>query len=500
MPKGGARRLLLPILTAALTGCTAPAPAERPARGPLVVLLSDAILGLDPNGEVESVTESVLFNVYEPLVGFDDKLGIRTMLAESWEHPKPEQWRFRLRPGVRFHDGTPLTAPLVRDALLAVQRDKGSEASEFLSQVVDIAAVDDRTLDLVTAQPRALLSSLPVVYVTKKNAGGAFPPLVGTGPYRVAAYRGDTGQVDLARTTDYWGPRAEFEKVTFQAVRDPAQRLSRLDNGDADIAYDVPPGLAASLTRARLVRRPGVTLYYLGLDLRPGRNNPLGRKEVRAALQAAIDRKRIVLEAQNGMAALAFQTAPPSVFGFDPALPAPRVDRAAAVAGLKGAGYPEGFALTIDAAREVVPAAQSVASDLRGVGIRADVREWPRHEVWDRAQQGKSQAFLVGWSFTSGESGEFYEYCLHTPTGAFGFFNYGRYSNPRIDRIAESNGAVLEASERQRLLQEAAAIVLEDMPVLPLYVADDVYGVRPGVAFKPRPDGEIWLPDVRSEP
>ena len=98
-------------------------------------------------------------------MGFDDKLGIRTMLAESWEHPRPEQWRFRLRPNVRFHDGTPLTAPLVRDALIAIQKAKGSEAAEFLSQIVDIAAVDDRTIDLVTAEPRALLGSLPVIYI-----------------------------------------------------------------------------------------------------------------------------------------------------------------------------------------------------------------------------------------------------------------------------------------------------------------------------------------------
>jgi peptide/nickel transport system substrate-binding protein len=433
-------------------------------------------------------------------VGFDDKLGIRTMLAESWEHPKPEQWRFRLRPGVRFHDGTPLTAPLVRDALLAIQQVKGSEAAEFLSQVVDIAAVDDRTIDLFTAEPRALLSSLPVIYIVKKNAGGAFPPLVGTGPYRVARYANATGQVDLERTRDYWGERPEFDKVTFQAVKDPAQRLRQLDRGDADIAYDVPPQLASRLTRARLVRRPGVTLYYLGLDLRPGRDNPLNRKPVRQALHRAIDRSRIVQEAQKGMAAIGHQTAPSSVFGFDPRLVAPPADPAAARALLAQAGYPAGFALTIDAAREVLPAAQLVAAGLSGVGLRVEVREGARHEVWDRAQQGRSQAFIVGWSFTSGESGEFYEFCLHTPTGAYGFFNYGRYSNPQIDKVAEGNGAVLDASERQRLLQKAAAIVMDDLPVLPLYVSDDIYGVGPGVRFRPRPDGEIWLPDVRAEP
>jgi peptide/nickel transport system substrate-binding protein len=487
------------VLATSLVGCAAPASREEAPREPLVVLLSDKILGLDPNLEVESVTESVLFNVYEPLVGFDDKLGIRTMLAESWEHPRPEQWRFRLRPGVRFHDGTPLTAPLVRDALLAVRSATGTEPAEFLTQVVDIAAVDDRTLDLITAQPRALLASLPVIYVVKKNAGGSFPALVGTGPYRVGAYDAGTGQVELVRTNDYWGQRPEFERVRFLAVRDPAERVRRLERGDADISYDLSPRLASSLTWARLVRRPGVTLYYLGLDLRPGRGNPLSKQPVRQALHRALDRRRIVQDGQNGMAVIAHQTAPSSVFGFDPTLVAPSPDPAAAWALLEQAGYPKGFSLTIDAAREVLPAARLVAADFQGIGLRTEVREGARHEVWDRAQHGESQAFLVGWSFTSGESGEFFEYCLHTPTGSYGFFNYGRYKNPKIDAIAERNAAILDAPERRRQLQGAAALVMQDLPVLPLYVADDVYGVRPGVSFRPRPDGEIWLPDVRTE-
>jgi peptide/nickel transport system substrate-binding protein len=482
-----------------LAGCTPPGPAPRAGRDALVVLLSDRILGLDPNAEVESVTESVLFNVYEPLVGFDDRLGIRTMLAESWEHPQPEQWRFRLRPGVRFHDGTPLTAPLVRDALLAVQRAKGTEASEFLSQVVDIAAVDDGTIDLVTAEPRALLSSLPVIYVVKKNANGVFPPLVGTGPFRVNAYAPETGQVDLERSDDYWGPRPEFRQVTFRAVREALERLALLERGDADLAYDVPPSLASTLKRARVVRRPGVTLYYLGLDLREGRANPLNRRPVREALHRALDRQRIVQEAQGGMAAIGHQPAPSSIFGFDPAVVAPSPDPVASRELLRKAGYPDGFSIAIDAGHELVPAARLVAADFRAVGLQAEVREGARHDVWDLAQKGRSEAFLVGWSFTSGESGEFLEYCLHTSTTAYGFFNYGGYSNPRIDALAERNAAILDTSERRAQLQAAAGIVMEDLPILPLFVADDVYGVGRGISFRPRPDGEIWLPDVRSE-
>jgi peptide/nickel transport system substrate-binding protein len=305
------------------------------------------------------------------------------------------------------------------------------------------------------------------------------------------------GEIRLSRSNGYWGKRSDFESVSFLPVKDPVERLAKVNRGEADIAYDVPPALASGPGPSRILRRPGVTLYYLGLDLRGGNSNPLRRKDVRLALHTAIDRERLVQEAQHGMAAAANQTAPSSIFGFNPKLVAPAPDPVRAQALLKQAGFPEGFALTIDAAREVLPAAQHVAADLQAVGLQAAVREGARHEVWDRAQQGRSQAFLVGWSFTSGESSEFFEYCLHTPTSSYGFFNYGHYSNPKIDAVAEENAAILDPTDRQRRLQEATTLVMEELPVLPLYVADDVYAVREGISFLPRPDGEIWLPDVR---
>jgi peptide/nickel transport system substrate-binding protein len=203
-------------------GCRAARQPEA-AQASLRIAISDDLPSLDPNRVVDTVSESVLFNVYEPLVGFDEKLGIRTLLAEFWEHPEPERWRFRLRRGVRFHDGTPLTAAIARDALLAVRGRAELEASEFLSRVSEITAVDDSTLDLVTQSPRVLLPDLPVVFVTKPNAAGPFPPSVGTGPYRIGpASRG--AEIELERFEGYWGTAPEFPRVTFVSVEDPGQR------------------------------------------------------------------------------------------------------------------------------------------------------------------------------------------------------------------------------------------------------------------------------------
>jgi peptide/nickel transport system substrate-binding protein len=127
----------------------------------------------------------VLSNVYEPLVDLDANLRPLPVLARSWENPQPERWRFRLRPDVRFHDGTPLTAEAVRTAIEALRAGAApAEAAQFLNQVREVAVVDPLTLDLVTREPRALLASLSFFHVTKPNAAGRFPPFAGTGPYR----------------------------------------------------------------------------------------------------------------------------------------------------------------------------------------------------------------------------------------------------------------------------------------------------------------------------
>jgi peptide/nickel transport system substrate-binding protein len=477
--------------------CAAPRPAPSAGRV-LRIAISDDLPSLDPNRVVDTVSESVLFNVYEPLVGFDDKLGIRTLLAESWEHPAPERWRFRLRRGVVFHDGVPLDATLVRDALLAVQRAPDLEASEFLSQVSDIVAVDASTLDLVTREPRALLPNLPVVFVTKPNTAGGFPPSVGTGPYRIARQSTENGEIDLERAPGYWGPSAHFDRVTFVAAEDPKTRVGLLKRGLADIVYELPPALVGELPDdAEMLRSPGVALFYAGFDLRDRPGNPLRVPAVRRALHLAADRDRIVTEAQRGMGVASGQPAPPAVFGFDPALEPPRADPQAARELLKQAGYAKGFALSIDASPDNAPAARVLAEDWRGVGVAAEVHVFKRDEVYDRAGRGQSQVFVVGWSYSSGEASEFLEYCLHTPTGRLGFNNLGAYSNPLVDAAASENPTLLDTVERQRRLQRAMRLVMDDLPVLPLYVADDVYGVRRGLRFRPRADGEIWLPDVR---
>ncbi len=475
-----------------LAACRTPAPP----RDVITVLTSNDILSVDPNRELENVTWSVLGNVYEPLIDFDAELRARPALAESWLQPSPDRWRFRLRRGAVFHDGAPVDAEAVKAALLKLRHAPEFEASQYLAPIESVEVVDSRTLDLVTRGPRALLSNLAIVLVTKPNASGAFPPLVGTGPYRLSAWEPGR-RVVLERVASGTGPVAPIQRAVFEPEPDPAARLRRLAEGSADLTEDIPPALSADPpSGVRIERQAGLTLYVLSLNLRKRPGNPFADLRVRRALHLAIDRRALVDRLLNGQGLVATQPAPPRVFGFDPNLPEPRFDPQEARRLLAEAGRGAGFGVRLDIASDRRQAGELLREDLGAVGIDVEINAVPRATVYDLGRAGKSELLFMGWNFVSGESSEYLEYCLHTAGPVLGLTNYTGYSNRRLDEIAEENGGVLDPVKRRGLLHEAAAIAMADLPMLPLYVGDDIYAVRNELRFRARVGSSLRVADM----
>ena len=508
--------LAAPAVLIPLAGCSRTAQRQDS----VTILLSADIHSLDPNREIEQVTDSVLANVFEPLVGFDEELQARTVLAESWEHPAPERWRIHLRPGVTFHDGVPLTAGLVRDALMLIKDAPSDEAAQFLSKVREISVGADNTVDIVTDEPRAILAALPGLYIAKKNAAGDFPPLVGTGPYRIVSWK-PQDRVVLERWPGYRGPAPAFREAVFVPVPDEAERLSRLAAGQADIAYAIPAEGAREPVGVRFLSRPGLTVYYIGFNLREapanapvgssgaptnprrdsavprGPRNPFRDPHVRQAFHLGIDRDALVEKGLSAKAAVATQPVAPAVFGFDPDVPRPLYDPVHARELLAQAGHGAGLRVRLDLPMARLSVGQLMQQQLRDIGVELALNVLDGEAVYQLAMAGKSDLFLVGWDCSTGEASEFYEFCLHTPSGQYGKGNYGGYSNPEIDLIAETNAGILDPRTRRRLLQKAAVIVMDELPVLPLWVRDDVYGVRSELTFRLRADASVRLADVR---
>ncbi len=482
------------VLVAAALGCARTPP---PPEDPLRVLLAFDVISLDPNRSVEVSTDAVLMSAYEPLVGLDEDLKVQPLLASMWEHPDPAHWRFRLRSGVRFHDGSPLTASAVREALVRVKGDSSLEAGQFLRQAAQIIVLDDATIEIATREPRALLASLPFVYVAKPNAPGAFPPFLGTGPYRIEEWT--PGQrIRLAHFEGYWGSRPEFRQVILKPEAEASERLRLLLRGDADLAYAMTPELAERQgPGVRFLRRSGLAVFYLGFDVRPRPGNPFSDVRVRRAFHLALDREAIVRHVLRGRGVVPTQPVAPLVLGFEPALPEPGRDPAEARRLLAEAGYPRGITVRFDFPKARADVARLVQEQLGPVGVKLALNPLVGDGVHELGKDGKSQLFLAGWSCSSGEAGEFYEFCLHTPREGLGAGNYGRYSNPRVDAIADTSAAILDLRQRQTALREAARIVMEDLPVLPLFIEDDIFGIREGLTATPRADGATRLDSVR---
>jgi peptide/nickel transport system substrate-binding protein len=137
-----------------------------------------------------------------------------------------------------------------------------------------------------------------------------------------------------------------------------------------------------------------------------------------------------------------------------------------------------------------------VKENLEAIGVRLEMNGLHRDSVYDLVKDGGSRFFFVGWDCASGVASEFYTFCLHTPSPRYGMLNYGQYSNPTVDRIVETNTAILDPRRRQQLLQQAAAVVMDELPVLPLWVQDDIYAAREDVVFEPRADGRVALLDM----
>jgi peptide/nickel transport system substrate-binding protein len=484
------RRLLAALLAVAMASCR-PAPEAQPLR----VLIVDDVLSLDPNRRIDTVTDGVLFNVYEPLVGLDRDLQPRPVLASGWEHPTPETWRFTLRRGIRFHDGTLLDARLVREALLGLREAEG-DAAQFLTPVRDIVVVDEHTIDLVTEKPRSLLASLPFLYVTKKNAKGTDPPLVGTGPYRIRSWKARE-HIDLVRFPEY---REELPAAPgaarFLPVPDDASRLDRVARGEADLALGVPPVLAAGpRVGVEWVEHQGISVFYLGFNLRHAAVRDV---RVRRAVHLALDRDEVLGRVLLGRGAVASQPVAPVIFGYNPSLPAPQRDLEAARRLLAEAGHGSGLTLSLIISSGRLDVAQLLTRQLGEAGILLDVKS-KDDDVYGAMEQGTADLFFMGWDCSTGEASEFYEFCMHTPGGVHGRGNYGHYSNRRIDEIAQTNATILDQRQRRKLLEEAASLVMEELPVLPLYVRDEIYAVRPGVKFQPRSDSQVRLADVTVE-
>jgi peptide/nickel transport system substrate-binding protein len=489
------RRAALPLLAALCAAAgLAPGCSRATVRDRLVIAYEDGVISLDPHRQDESVTISVLANIYEGLVGFDADMRIVPLVAQGYTNPAGGGWRFHLRPGVTFHNGERLSAG---DVVYSMERARSGPASAMrglLAAVDRVTALDSLTVEITTSRPLPTLINVLSQVAIVPQGSDPDRQAVGTGPYRFVRYLPGRG-VELAANGRYWGPAARYRTVEFRSIADGAERTAALLRGDVDLSASIDEGQREQIGRhpgLKMLVIPGTSVSIIGFAA-PGPTDPLADARVRRALSLAIDRAAIIDNVYHGYAQPANQLVHPTIFGFAPGLPPIARDTAAAARLLRAAGYGRGLTLRLDVARELRSEIAPLSAQLREVGIRlvADTLDWS--DLYHRIESGTSTCYRMGISCSFGDASEIIN-DLHSGRRAA-----GGYRNPSLDRLIDDADREFDAARRQAVLQRAMTLLMEDLPVVPLYLRDDCYGIRRGLAWQPRADGLVLAKEIRPE-
>jgi peptide/nickel transport system substrate-binding protein len=467
---------------------------------------------MDPHAIASLYNTRVISQIYETLVGRDEQFRVDPRLALSWSLAEPKAWRFKLRPGVRFHDGTPFTAD---DVVFSVGRALAptSQQKQTLPNVTGARKVDALTVDIVTSQPTP---SLPLALTNLRIMSKAWCVLHhverpldfngkeetfatrntnGTGPYMLKQWDADVKTV-LVANPSYWGKRGNVTEAQFLVVGSGATRLSGLVSGELDFVVD-----AGVQDIERLSRTPGIKVeqgeglgaQYLSFDVahaklqhgEAGGANPFRDIRVREAMRLAIDLGAIQSKVMRNLSTVGRAIYSPRVDGWDARFekPAP-YDPGRARALLKEAGYPNGFSVELDCSSQAPADAvgQAVASMLARVGIRVDYRPVPFNVLLPKVTGHESSLYVIGWTtFTADAEGVLVP-LAHTPgVPGTGDFNFGGYSNANVDSLIDRARVELDPAKRRALLVDAMTALDADVAFIPLAYRRVVWAMRTNV-------------------
>jgi len=510
------------FLFAVIAACTVTVHAAE-----LRIGLAADVTSLDPHFLNVAPNNNAAWQIFDALVHVDANARLVPGLAVSWHAVNPTTWEFKLRKGVKFHDGSDFTAA---DVVFSLDRPTTLTASPgpftgFVKPIVAKKIIDPWTLQLKTAAPYAMLpyDLNSIFIVSKKAATGAATEdfnsgkaAIGTGPYKLLRFaRGD--RIELARNDAYWGGKAPWDKVTLRILPADTARIAALLAGDVDAIENIP---TADLTRLkanpkfRLEQKVSWRTMFLHLDQyrdhpphvsdksgKPLTKNPFRDARVRLALSKAINRGAIVERVMEGYAIAAGNLVSPPVFGYVATLKPETYDPEAAKKLLAQAGYPDGFALTLDAPNDRYvndeQLAQALAQMLARIGIQAKVETMPASVYFAKARAGDFSCALLGWGSFSGDLA--LRALLATPNAAkgYGAWNWGRYSNAKVDALLEQGFGTLDEKKREVLAREAATLALRDVPVILLHHQLASWAMKQGIAYTARTDEYTFAHDFR---
>ncbi|MDB5749773.1 MAG: putative type dipeptide/oligopeptide transport system, periplasmic component [Ramlibacter sp.] len=468
-------------------------------------------LSLDPHSLNESLQLSVTNNVYEPLVGRNKDLTLAPNLATSWKQTSPTVWRFELRKGVQFHDGTPFTADDVIFSLARVAGE-GSDLKSNVNDIKEVRKVNDHTVDIETKAPFPILpDALSTTFMMSKKwceTNQAMRPVDrrkgienaasfranGTGPYRVRERQPNVRTV-FVRNGSYWGKiDGNAQEVVFTPIGSDATRVAALLSGEVDIMEPVPVQDIERINgsaNAKVVVGPELRTIFLGMDQKRDElqyssvkgTNPFKDKKVRQAFYQAIDIDGIQKTVMRGASKPTAMMVGPGISGFSDAqnkrLP---YDPQAARKLLAEAGYPNGFELTLNCPsdRYVNDAriCQTVAANLSRIGVKINLAAETKGTYFPKILRRDTSFYLLGWTPTTYDGHNALNALMACPDDkGTGQFNLGNYCSPKVDQLTRAIQSETDKGKRAAMMKEAFDVHSADIGHLPLHQQSLAWGV-----------------------
>lgn len=488
----------------------------------LSIALSSPPTSMDPDFYYAAANQNVSEHIFESLVKLDADSHLIPGLAVSWRLVNPTTWEFKLRPGVAFHDGSPLTAEDVAWSLdrPATITNSPGKYDVFTKTIVNKRIIDPLTIQLTTAQPYPLLpvDLVNILIISKRATQGlgsedfsSGKGMVGTGPYKFVDYHRDD-RVDLQRNDHYWGPKPAWEKVVLRFIPNDASRMSALLAGDVQAIENVPtPDLDMAMKNPKIsvVSKVSQRTIYMYVDTsrspspfvtdkdgKPLATSPLTSPEVRRAISMAIDRDAIRSRLMEGLSLPTDNLVQPKAFGYNNDLKPVAYDPVQARKLLAKAGYPDGFGITFATPNNRYTndekIAQAVAQYLSRVGITTRVEAMPMATYAARGAKHSFSIGLLGWGTVEASSPLRALLACEDSKKGFGTQNWSLYCNRKMTATLETALATTDDDTRSKLLQEAMAMAINDGAIIPIHQQFTTWAVQKGITYEPRTDERTY--------
>ena len=486
-------------------------------------------LTADPHAQNEGLNNLINDHVYEHLTVRGKKLEILPALAESWTKLNDRTWRFNLRRGVKFQDGTPFTAD---DVVFSFERAQSASSNfkVFAAPLGKVSRIDDYTVEIVTPRPHpAFLANVTVISIMSRKWSEAHQSVApqdyktgvetyasrnanGTGPFKLISRQAEVKTV-LQKNPDWWGIKAgrfdgNVTEVQYLPIKSDATRMSALITGEIAFVLDPPlqdiPRLKRE-ARVKIIEGPENRVIFLGMDQDrdellyssvKGRN-PFKDIRVRQAIYHAVDIEAIRTQVMRGFSVPTGSIMVPATFGYRAetegrlAFDAERARKL-----LREAGFAQGFEITLDCPNNRYVNDErictAIAAMLERIGIRTRVSAMGRAQFFQKLERRDASFFLYGWGGAPGDGTTYLTPLAHSYDGkGRGDFNMGRFSDADVDRAIDQASGEMDDPKREVLLSSAARRVRDQAYLIPLHRQIIPWAARAGMSVVHRADNVL---------